>query len=328
MRLAPVLCALVVAVAPNAAAQKTPVSPGISLVGAAFDEGRGRVVIVGGYSAGAASAETWEWDGAAWTRVMAAGPSPRDEPRMVYDRARKRIVLFGGDRGREEPATDTWSWDGATWRRLAADGPPLRGAKMVYDARRDRIVLFGGANAAGVLRNETWEWDGATWTQVVKDSQPGSPPARALMGLAYDERRGRVVMMGGFGGFDPEKREPRMLDDTWEWDGVAWKQVNVSGPGARDHVELVYDASRGAVVLHGGGRMQSGAPSLVGDSWSYDGRAWIRLLDDGPRRGRHRLVYDPRSKSVLLYGGWGPGNVQTADLWRLSGRAWTRVSAP
>ena len=166
---------------------------------------------------------------------------------------------------------------------------------MVYDARRARLVLFGGAtNPAGILHNDTWEWDGVRWQRIVADSLPTSPPARALHGLAYDERRGRVVLMGGFAMRDGR---PEVFDDTWEWDGTVWRRMDLPGPGARDHTAMVYSPAHRAIILHGGGQPATG---LLGDTWRYDGSAWVRLLADGPRRGRHRLVYDAAAHAALF----------------------------
>ncbi|MEO8635610.1 MAG: kelch repeat-containing protein [Gemmatimonadales bacterium] len=287
---------------------------GLSLVGAAFDEARGRLVVVGGNPSAATTSATWEWDGTNWTLVTTGGPSARSEPLLVYDRARRRIVLYGGDRGAEPPATDTWSWDGHDWRRLATTGPSPRAASMVFDAGRDRIVLFGGGGPSGELHNDTWEWNGDRWNLVIADSQAGSPPPRALFGLAYDARRGVVVLTAGFGGFNPATRQPALYNDTWEWDGRTWHQVDIPGPGARDHLAMVYDPERAAILLHGGGSPQAG---LQGDTWSYDGTRWTPLLDGGPKRGRHRLIDDPRGRRILLYGGWAPDNQQMSDLWAL-----------
>lgn len=215
--------------------------------------------------------------------------------------------------------SDTWAWDGTRWHDLATNGPGARSSTIVYDARRDRIVLFGGAtNPAGILHSDTWEWDGSAWHRVVADSLPTSPAPRALHGLAYDERRGRVVLMGGFAMVDGK---PQVFDDTWEWDGRVWRQVDVPGPGGRDHTAMVYSPLHKAVVLHGGGQPGTG---LLGDTWLYDGVAWVQLLNDGPRRGRHRLVYDGTTHSVLLYGGRDP-EAPTPELWRLSDGGWTLV---
>ena len=169
----------------------------------------------------------------------------------------------------------------------------------------------------------TREWDGFKWTQVVADSQPGSPPRRALHGLAYDEKRGKVVLTAGFGGFDAVARKPTTYGDTWEQGGATWRRIDTPGPGARDHVEMVYAPDRAAIVLHGGGTAEGG---LGGDTWTYDGARWTRLLDNGPRRGRHRLAYDPLGRRVLLYGGWAPASQQMTELWELRANtiAWHR----
>jgi hypothetical protein len=56
---------------------------------------------------------------------------------------------------------------------------------MAYDAARGEVVLFGGWD--GTLLGDTWTWDGTTWTE---EHPAISPPARILMGMAYDPGRG------------------------------------------------------------------------------------------------------------------------------------------
>ena len=49
-------------------------------------------------------------------------------------------------------------------------------------------------------------------------------------------------------------------DDTWEYDGLSWRQITPTdpeddgSPSARFSAGLTYDAARGVVVLFGGGR--------------------------------------------------------------------------
>lgn len=66
----------------------------------AYDPDRAVTVLFGGQNAFAFGTgllgDTWEWDGAAWTQVQAPGPPARSFVKMVYDTARKRLVLFGG----------------------------------------------------------------------------------------------------------------------------------------------------------------------------------------------------------------------------------------
>jgi len=134
-----------------------------------------------------------------------------------------------------------------------------------------------------------------------------------------DPTHGRVVL---FGGAALASGKPEPLGDTWEWDGRAWRRIDVTGPGARDHVAMTYSPVHRAIVLHSGGSPTTG---MLADSWLYDGRAWTRLLDAGPPRGRHRLVYDPDQRAVMLYGGYD-GRERTSELWALRARTWERLA--
>lgn len=46
-------------------------------------------------------ADTWEWDGATWTRIMGGiVPPQRANHALAYDAARARVLLFGGANAR------------------------------------------------------------------------------------------------------------------------------------------------------------------------------------------------------------------------------------
>lgn len=282
-------------------------------VGAAYDAARGRLVIFGGFAGGAYVGDTWEWDGRAWTRSTTTGPSARNSPALAYDEARRQIVMFGGDTRRSGALGDTWVYDG-TWREIAAPGPPPRTThQMVYDARRRRIVLFGGVSG-DEMRGDTWEWDGVSWTRMATDG----PSARALHGLAYDAARGRTVLFGGTARLAPDAPS---FGDTWEWDGARWtRAAAATGPSARDHVAMGYDAARRVVVLHGGGL----GPEDSGQTWTYDGRAWKLASAAGPPRRYAKLAFDRRAGALLLFGGFDrePSN----ELWRRADAGWSRIA--
>ena len=96
-------------------------------------------------------------------------PSPRYEHAMVYDAARAKIVMYGGQNG-STFYDDTWEWDGADWTLKSPENSPgqLAGHEMVYDEEHQVVVLFGGIRNGGVsveASNETWEWDGTDWKQ-------------------------------------------------------------------------------------------------------------------------------------------------------------------
>src|SRR5690606_22551157 len=92
----------------------------------AYDAARRRVVMFGGnggngdYSYG----DTWEWDGERWElKHPATAPHARSLGGMVYDGARKRVVLCGGWNIHEN-FDDTWEWDGENWTQLQTTGTP------------------------------------------------------------------------------------------------------------------------------------------------------------------------------------------------------------
>jgi hypothetical protein len=86
--------------------------------GMVFDERAGLVLLYSGAGAhrGAPLSDMWKWDGERWTEIPLSGPTPghRYQPVMVYDRARGRTVLYGGDPSK----TDTWEWDGTRWSEI------------------------------------------------------------------------------------------------------------------------------------------------------------------------------------------------------------------
>jgi hypothetical protein len=315
-RLSGLIVLATTAIVSSAGAGQTPQTeapPPAYSVGAAYDSNRGRLVVFGGYLNGTYVGDTWEWDGKAWHRVSARGPAARNSPALVYDAAHHQIVLFGGDTRATGPLGDTWVYDGAQWREIPVPGPPPRTThQMVYDARRHRVVLFGGASGSDML-GDTWEWDGEHWTRAASDG----PSARTLHGLAYDSARGRTVLFGGTSVLAPNAPS---FGDTWEWDGAGWLRTAATGPSPRDHVSMGYDAARRVTVLHGGGL----GDVDPGETWEYDGKKWTRVSASGPRRRYAKLVYDDRSKAMLLYGGFDrePSN----ELWRLRASSWDRVA--
>jgi len=243
----------------------------------AYDRDRKRLVLFGGNRVlfGTENdkdtflADMWEWEGARWRMIKTATPAARAEACMVYDNARRRLVLFGGYSvvaGKRTRFGDTWEWDGRIWLQVSTSGPsPRNGATMTYDPIRRRVLLFGGNGPSG----ETWTWDGKSWREV----KPAVTPGRFNSVMAYDEARQQVLRFGGWNG-------KTRIDDTWSFDGTVWQQLNVAGPEARNHSALVYDAKRRRLVLFGG----HDGERVFGDTWEWDGSKWLRVAFRAPRQ--------------------------------------------
>ncbi|PDV99609.1 Kelch repeat-containing protein [Candidatus Chloroploca asiatica] len=234
---------------------------------------------------------------------------------MVYDAARQRIVLFGGNSG-GGVLNDTWEWDGTNWLRITpAVSPPARHSHaMAYDAARQRVVLFGGFVSSMNYLNDTWEWDGTNWTQRFPVD---SPSARSDHDMAYDSARQRTVLYGGSGGV--------AKIDTWEWDGTNWI---VQTPTARPDVywghAMAYDAARQRVVVFGG----MNGSTYNNDLWEWDGTTWLKLfpMNKPTARRNHSLAYDAVRQRIVLFGGHDTYN-NYYDTWEWDGESWHERSA-
>jgi hypothetical protein len=192
----------------------------VSEPGFVYDAKRDRFVAFGGSGGmGKAYSDTWEYDGATWTKLSVAGPPARQAHVMVYDPRRGVTVLFGGMAipvpGQPPPPLgDTWEFDGAKWMQRATTGPsPRFGVGATYDSKRGRVLVFGGGGTGG--KADLWAWDGGAWKLIAE----GGPEPRSMGYMAYDKQRDRVVMFGGRKGW------PNDLNDTWEFDGSRWRRV-------------------------------------------------------------------------------------------------------
>lgn len=198
---------------------------------AAFDRKRGVVVLFGPIFAPRHMPrplpnETWTWDGKQWAKIEATAPSDCLPIGMIYDEAKKTVLLFVtklGDTsaGKEWGATELWEWTGKGWRQKTVAIPPfLPNQSNVVAMGRGGILVFEASNQEG-MTGVTWRWDGKTWTEVNK----AFPVAhRGGHVMAYDRARQRVVMFGGVILSDDGKQRQR-IDDTWEWDGRQWVKI-------------------------------------------------------------------------------------------------------
>lgn len=236
-----------------------------------YDSWRRRVVLVAGSCHGAGN--VWEHDGSQWVAGVPM-PSPRQYPALAYDAARGVTVLFGGYEDSscnyhcgEGFYKDTWGYDGATWSGMSSGPPERLGAAMAYDKARRVVVLQGGIDACDVL-SDTWERDGNGWRPA-----PDGPWA-FLHAMAFDEARGRSVLVGDFG--------TRYYDGSWS--------VGPALPFTPSEPALAYDAARARTVLYD-----------AGGTWELDGVAWVG--DCGSPPGNitdHAMAYDGGHGRIVM----------------------------
>lgn len=189
---------------------------------------------------------------------------------------------------------------------------PRGGAEIAYDTQRRKAILFGGTSAwfgegNEIREDKTWEWNGKEWIQKFPET---SPPARTAFAMAYDEKRGTVLLFGGQGTHE-------ILQDTWEWDGQNWAQhYLVDPPPARSNHRMIYDAQREKVVLYGGYDQSI----YMNDAWEWDGEQWqsIAFKSTHPLASGFAATYDPTANHILIFLG--------LDTWTWENGAWGRLN--
>jgi len=210
---------------------------------------------------------TWTWArDAGWNNLHLPAdvfqrPRASDRAASAYDAEHARWIVSGG--GVE---STTWEWDGGSWRQSAA--PPggttqLAGSRLVYDDKRAQVYLLGNRDRG----TAPWLYEPAQNRWTAQPSSGPSPLPREWAGVAYDSRRDRVMVFGGFvlaGG------SGNVVADLAEWDPAsgAWQSCPATGvaPSARTYAAFAYDSKRDVLVMFGG---QSADYSAVTDVWEW-----------------------------------------------------------
>jgi hypothetical protein len=156
------------------------------------------------------------------------------------------------------------------------------------------------------------------WTQ----RQDIGPAGHAGAGMAFDPVRGKMVFFGG------DTPNP----GTWEWDGQFWTQVSDMGPGPRHNFGMAWDSASKSVMLFGGAVAPGGPsiPTLLGDTWEWDGEDWTQVADTGPAARFGLAVANDSSRGrIVLFGGlrYAQNTPEwLSDTWEWDGAAWTQQS--
>ena len=222
----------------------------------AFDRKRKVVLALGAEILGRRSVDL---DAHRWlaepARAGAVRPYMTDKAASVYDVGRDRRPISGG-----YASSATWEWDGASWQMSTAPPPggttQLAGAALVYDDKRAQVYSVGNRDRGAA----PWLYEPGQNRWTAMPSSGASALPRDWAGVAYDARRNRVMV---FGGFVLQGGSGGAVGDLAEWDPAtgAWQACPASGevPGARQNAALLYDTRRDVLVLFGGATADGGA---------------------------------------------------------------------
>ena len=171
---------------------------------------------------------------------------------------------------------------------------------------------------------DTWEWNGRAWSQI----QPvNSPSARYAGTMVYDPVRQVTVLFGGAVG---SATGATAYNDTWEWDGTNWTQMQpAASPPPRYAGVMVFDSLHNVAVLFGGydPYLATGddVASYINDTWTWDGTNWTQqspATSPGPRAWASMSYDSIRNVSVVFGGNSDVANFD--DTWTWDGANWTQ----
>ena len=269
-------------------------------------------------------------DDGSWAEIVTGG---RCGHTAIYDRARDRMVVFGGHDG-TNARNDVWALSLAgtpTWTALTPSGTPpsaRSSASAIYDPVRDRMVVFGGHDGTNA-RNDVWALSLAgtpAWTQLAPTGTP--PSARRDHTAIYDPVRDRMIVFGGFDG-------SAYHNDVWALSlagATAWAALAPSGtlPSARYFHSAIYDSVGDRMLMFGG----YGGTDLHNDVWGLTlagTPTWKSLTPTGTSttaRFYHTAIYDPVRRRMIVFGGIELyGYLNDVSALSLAGtRAWTELA--
>ena len=238
----------------------------------AYDVARDELVLFGGVGAGA---ETWLYSiqGDEWRQATTVlSPPARAAAVMTYDPQRQRVVLHAGTMNPTTFLNDVWEWDGVAWSaKTPPAGPPPRAVgSSTYHPGVGMLVMNGyytDANNDVILTSDLWSWDGSVWTDRVTVSPVAS---RGYGTVVYSGGLNRSVDFAGL------RLGGRPFDDTWEFDGISWKQALVANPPPPRGAHISFPGRNGSDVMVFGGADGLSAPAFT-DLWRY------RYLNESPR---------------------------------------------
>lgn len=247
--------------------------PGYQNAALASEPASTRLILFGGYAAGANSDQTWALENGNWKNLNPRShPSAQTSPALAVDAVAGRLILFGGccaagstPNGGSIPLAETWAWTGADWLRLApAHSPPGRmGASLVWDPDGKQLVLFGGAGAIERQLYDTWTWDGADWhPQGALD--PGLATLQTQT-VAYDGVRHLLLLF-----VDLRGRDKSPGGSLWSWTPTSgWQADSAVAPPQGSEPRMTWDAAHNVVLLLNPFRVNEGP-----ETWTWDGRTW------------------------------------------------------
>jgi hypothetical protein len=134
-----------------------------------------------------------------------------------------------------------------------------------------------------------------------------------------------------FGGAQSGATDYNRFNDLWKYDYSTdtWTEINISvKPSGRFNTPAAYDGENNQLIIYGGESTDS-EPQMW--AFSLEDYSWRRLYPTNmpsPGRCNTPLVYDEKSKKIIMFGGMGYDGSFPSDTWvyDAAGNSWTRMA--
>lgn len=167
-------------------------------------------------------AQTFVWDGLAWSLRSPAVRPLGDAAGMAFDPASNRLLLATNVNG----SSWFWEWTGTNWQQRFYSAATVPGP-MATDSAHGKVVMFDAAMNSTPLH--TWTLANGQSTQAAVTTEPAR---RANAAMAFDPARGRCVLFGGgYGQTTGNFPYWIELGDTWEFELGAGASYTTFGTG-------------------------------------------------------------------------------------------------
>lgn len=251
-----------------------------------YDSNRGKTVLFGGRNITILYNDTWEYNGTDWTQVVTGvSPNIRFQHATAFDSSRNKTILFSGIGVAATTTTVSSSVVPAdTIVNVASTASFPTSGTIIIDTEYISYTgvtptsftgctrgLFNTAAAAHspaatvrglIAYGDTWEYDGINWVQIFLAGVQPSP--RAGSKLIYNSTKKISIMFAGIGNPGSNTND---LNDTWQYDGSSWTQINIFGPSPREYFGMTYDSNRDKIVLFGG--ENTALIGANGETWEF-----------------------------------------------------------
>jgi hypothetical protein len=294
-----------------------------------FDPATKRVVVFGGETCPAPSvdevvgceyqqtstvlADTWTWDGSAWSQLQT-----NHRPPVVYfrccfggaaaDPSHGNLILVTTGALDSNVVAQTWVLRNGDWQRLHPkhSPPTLEFSNPAYDAISGHVIVqqsagghdMCGTNGCGnrpTLRYDTtWSWDGSDWSDLGTIAKTPHDYGQLLS----VGQHGVLLVSGG----------------VLLWNGSSWasssqlqmpESVSPSMRGRYDWAAAYHEPTQRLVLV--GGRAP-GTNHLYGSTAGWDGSLWATLAPAPPSPSVPLRPCDPKKVGGGLGGQWDPSN--------------------